>query len=71
MAKANRQKLQLHHTFGSVSYACSKHDLVMYIYFINSVISVFMPKLSTHRMHDPGSIVPHIRPKLFIDNQMS
>jgi hypothetical protein len=24
---------------------------------------VFMPKLSTHHMHDPGSIVPHIRPK--------
>jgi hypothetical protein len=24
---------------------------------------VFVPKPSTHRMHDPGSIVPHIRPK--------
>jgi hypothetical protein len=33
--------------------------------------SVFMPKPSTHRVHDPGSIVPHIRPKVFIDNQMS
>jgi hypothetical protein len=32
---------------------------------------VFMPKLSTHRMPDPGSIVPHIRPKVFTDNQMS
>jgi hypothetical protein len=32
---------------------------------------VFMPKPSTHHMHDPGSIVPHIRPKLFTDNQMS
>jgi hypothetical protein len=32
---------------------------------------VFMPKPSTHRMHDPGSIVPHIRPKVFTDNQMS
>jgi hypothetical protein len=32
---------------------------------------VFMPKLSTHRMHDPGSIVPHIRPKVLTDNQMS
>jgi hypothetical protein len=32
---------------------------------------VFMPKPSTHRMHDPGSIVPHIRPKVFIDNQIS
>jgi hypothetical protein len=33
--------------------------------------SVFMPKLSTHHMHDPGSIVPHIRSKVFTDNQMS
>jgi hypothetical protein len=32
---------------------------------------VFMPKLSTHRMHDPGSIVSHIRPKVLTDNQMS
>jgi hypothetical protein len=32
---------------------------------------VFMPKPSTHCMHDPGSIVPHIRPKVFTDNQMS
>jgi hypothetical protein len=32
---------------------------------------VFMPKPSTHRMHDPGSIVPHLRPKVFTDNQMS
>jgi hypothetical protein len=31
--------------------------------------AVFQPKLSTHHMHDPGSIVPHIR--LFTDNQMS
>jgi hypothetical protein len=31
----------------------------------------FMPKPCTHRMHDPGSIVPHIWPKVFIDNQMS
>jgi hypothetical protein len=31
---------------------------------------VFMPKPSTHRMHDPGSIVPHIRPKVITDNQM-
>jgi hypothetical protein len=30
-----------------------------------------MPKPSTHCMHDPGSIVPHIRPKVFTDNQMS
>jgi hypothetical protein len=32
---------------------------------------VFMPKLSTHIMHDPGSIVPHLRAKVFIDNQTS
>jgi hypothetical protein len=32
---------------------------------------VFTPKSSTHRMHDLGSIVPHIRPKVFIDNHMS
>jgi hypothetical protein len=32
---------------------------------------VFIPKPSTHRMHDPGSIVPHIRPKITTDNQMS
>jgi hypothetical protein len=32
---------------------------------------IFMPKSSTHRMHDPGSIVPHIRPKVFTDIQIS
>jgi hypothetical protein len=32
---------------------------------------VFTPKPSTHRMQDPGSIVPYIRPKVFIDNQIS
>jgi hypothetical protein len=32
---------------------------------------IFMPKSSTHRMHDSGSIVPHIRLKLFTNNQMS
>jgi hypothetical protein len=32
---------------------------------------VFMPKPSTHHMYDPGSIVPHIRPKVLIDNQKS
>jgi hypothetical protein len=32
---------------------------------------VFMPKPSTHHMHDPGSIVPHIQPKVFADTQMS
>jgi hypothetical protein len=36
-----------------------------------AVILNFMPKPSTHRMHDPGSIVPHIQPKVFTDNQMS
>jgi hypothetical protein len=29
---------------------------------------IFMPKPSTHRMHDPGSIVLHIQPKVFTDN---
>jgi hypothetical protein len=32
---------------------------------------VFMPKPSTHRMHDPGSNVPHVQPKGFTENQMS
>jgi hypothetical protein len=32
---------------------------------------VFTPKPSTHHMHDPGSIVLHIRPKVLTDNQMS
>jgi hypothetical protein len=32
---------------------------------------VFIPKPSTHHMHDLGSIVPHIRPKVLTDNQMS
>jgi hypothetical protein len=31
---------------------------------------IFMPKPCTHRMHDPGSIVSHIQPKEFTDNQM-
>jgi hypothetical protein len=32
---------------------------------------VFMSKPSTQRKHDPGSIVPHIWPKVFTNNQMS
>jgi hypothetical protein len=32
---------------------------------------VFMLKPSTHRMHDPRSIVPHIQSKVLTDNQMS
>jgi hypothetical protein len=36
-----------------------------------TVIPGFMLKLSTHRMHYPGSIVPHIRPIVSTDNQMS
>jgi hypothetical protein len=32
---------------------------------------IFTPKPSTHRMHDPRSIFPHIRPKGFTDNQLS
>jgi hypothetical protein len=29
---------------------------------------VFMTKPSIHRMHDPRSIISHIRPKVFTDN---
>jgi hypothetical protein len=36
-----------------------------------AVIPCFYAKLSTHRMHDPGSIVPHIQPKVLTDNQIS
>jgi hypothetical protein len=32
---------------------------------------VFIPKPSTHRMHDPRSIVPHKRTKVFTDYQIS
>jgi hypothetical protein len=32
---------------------------------------IFTPKPSTHHMHDPGSIVPHIQPKGFTNNQLS
>jgi hypothetical protein len=32
---------------------------------------VFTPKPSTHRIHDPESIVPHIQPKGLTDNQLS
>jgi hypothetical protein len=32
---------------------------------------VFMPKESTHHMHDPRSIIPQIWPKVFTDNEMS
>jgi hypothetical protein len=32
---------------------------------------VFTLKPSTHHMHDPGSIVPHIWPKGFTHNQLS
>jgi hypothetical protein len=37
----------------------------------NSVIPLFMLKPCTDRMHDLGSIVPHIQPKVFTDNHMS
>jgi hypothetical protein len=44
-----------------------------FAWFVRRKVSypVFTPKPSTHRMHDPGSIVPHIRPKGFTDNQLS
>jgi hypothetical protein len=47
---------------GDVIVVCS-HGHVSY--------PVFLPKPSSHHMHDPGSIVPHIQPKVFTDNQMS
>jgi hypothetical protein len=37
----------------------------------DNIIPSFTPKSSTHHMYDPESIVPHIRPKGFIDNQLS
>jgi hypothetical protein len=40
--------------------------LLLYLSYL-----IFMPKPSTHRMHDPGSIVSHIRPKVLTDNHMS
>jgi hypothetical protein len=43
-----------------------KHEIALKVSY-----PVFVPKQSTHRMYDPGSIVPHIRPKVFTDNQMS
>jgi hypothetical protein len=30
-----------------------------------------MAKPSTHRMHDPGSVIPHIWLKVITDNEMS
>jgi hypothetical protein len=44
---------------------------VRYILHTQLSYPIFMPKPSTHRMHDLGSIAPHIRLKVFIDNQMS
>jgi hypothetical protein len=32
---------------------------------------IFTVKPSTHRIHDPRSIVPHIRPKVITNNQKS
>jgi hypothetical protein len=51
----------------------SRLKVALYIAKVIQPLSypVFMPKPSTHRIHDPGSIVPHIRPKVLTDNQMS
>jgi hypothetical protein len=46
------------------SMECTDHMPVLLSY------PVFMPKPSIHRMHDPGSIVPHIWPKVFTYIQM-
>jgi hypothetical protein len=44
-------------------------DLVILVKFVVIVsYPIFMPKSSTNRMHDPQSIVPHIRSKVFTDN---
>jgi hypothetical protein len=32
---------------------------------------IFMPKPSTDHMHDPRSVISHIRPKVFANKQMS
>jgi hypothetical protein len=45
------------------------HSLVLLELF--DVDELSHPVLSTHRMHDSGSNVPHIRPKGFTENQMS
>jgi hypothetical protein len=37
-AKINQQKVKLHHTSDSVTYACSEYDLVMFnLFFSNSM----------------------------------
>jgi hypothetical protein len=41
------------------------------LWLLNCHTWVYAKKTSTHLMHDRGSIVPHIQPKVFIDNQMS
>jgi hypothetical protein len=46
-------------------------EKVMEVFMDDLSYPAFMPKPSTHCMHDPGSIVPHIHPKVFTDNQMS
>jgi hypothetical protein len=48
-----------------------EENTVMMVYGGRLTYPIFIPKPSTHRMHDPGSIVPHIRPKVFTDSQMS
>jgi hypothetical protein len=53
------------------SYICMCYVSNFKSIFSSLSYPVFMPKSSTHRMHDPWSIVSHIRPKVFTDNQMS
>jgi hypothetical protein len=52
---------------------CMVWSICAYIASTYSRVSggVFMPKPSTHRMHDIGSVVPHIRPKVFTGTQKS
>jgi hypothetical protein len=57
----------------TLEYLLSGAHGLLWMYLIIARLSypIFILKPSTHHMHDPGSIVPHIRPKVFKNNQMS
>jgi hypothetical protein len=50
---------------------CNIKDLKFRLARQDLVIPGFYAKTKYSLYHDPGSIVPHIRPKVFTDNQMS
>jgi hypothetical protein len=56
-------------TGGFMMFWCTRLAREMYDALVS--YPVFMLKPCTHHMHDPGSIVSHIWPKVFTDNQMS